>query len=419
MEKILFIYGYGGNTTSVLCELLRENLKSEYDVRCYEYPQKDCARAKEYLEQIVKDEDIDIIVGASLGGFVTLALEIDKPKVVINPCMRPSVELPLLKPRPDHPDDVAPSAEMIATYAPYEDAVNAGKQHEHKNPVIGLFGQNDELFGTKYFKPFLDAYGDARLIPGTHHDNKKAIPTIVSVINFDCGSFIIDGKTKVFNGRYSGAIYELCIWEKPSEESEPSDEDIITEMRENGCVVCANYDFSTGFYNTRERAEQALGEWSEWCFDVGVSIDFALIRQRVSYCQMNPSDYVKEWSYNKFLKAVDETLVRNYALKENPFLGRPEEMIRLKIGDIVKVFCRDSAYWGIVYALPFTPKEVSKKKDFPFDYTDDCYIILTDNTGYDSHEHVPSHRVIKPYPTEAPLKVRELLEEGLAKALHE
>ena len=417
MAKILFIYGYGGNTTSALCKLLRENLSSEYDVRCYEYPQQDCAKAKEYLEQIVRNEDIDIIVGTSLGGFVTLALETDKPKVVINPCMRPSVELPLLKPRPDHPDDVAPSAEMIATYAPYEDAVNAGKRPEHKSPVIGLFGQNDELFGTKYFKPFLDAYGDARVIPGTHHDNKEAIPTIVSAIIHDCDSFIIDGSIKVCNGVYSGSIYELCIWEKPDEESEQSDEDIMTEMRENGYVVCTNYDFSTGFYDKRESAEQALDEWFDWCCDKGTSIDFALIRQRVNYCQMYPTDYVKEWSYNSFLRVVDETLVRNYNPKENPFFGRPEEMIRLKIGDVVKVFSRDNAYWGIVCALPFTPKEASERKNFPFDYTDDCYVVLTDNTGYDSHEHVPSHRVIKAHSGEVPKKVRELLEEGLAKAL--
>ncbi len=50
------------------------------------------------------------------------------------------------------------------------------------NQVTGLFGASDELLGTKYFAPFLKAYGDARLMPGGHHGNKEAIPVINSTI---------------------------------------------------------------------------------------------------------------------------------------------------------------------------------------------------------------------------------------------
>lgn len=185
--KILFVYGYGGNPDSTFCRLIREALASptlhgiHYDVCCYEYPQQDCAKAKECLEEIIGREGIDLVIGSSLGAFITLALETDKPKIAINPCMRPSAVLPLLKPRQDHPEDVAPSPEMIATYLPFEEAVNNGAGHA-SNQVTGLFGCKDELLGAKYFKSFRAAYGNAKPMPGGHRGNKEAIPTIVSAI---------------------------------------------------------------------------------------------------------------------------------------------------------------------------------------------------------------------------------------------
>ncbi|MCF0198955.1 MAG: hypothetical protein HUK02_06480 [Bacteroidaceae bacterium] len=184
MMKILFVYGYGGNTDSAFCRRIREALRpwSEYfEVLCYEYPQHNCAAAKAFLEDVIKRENVDVVVGTSLGAFITLALETDKRKVAINPCMRPTAELPLLKPRPDHPDDVAPSAEMIASYQPYEEKVNTGVGHGKKQ-VRGLFGEDDELFGTKHFETFRTAYGNAKLMPGGHHGNKDAIPAILSAI---------------------------------------------------------------------------------------------------------------------------------------------------------------------------------------------------------------------------------------------
>ena len=65
--KILFVYGYGGNPDSTFCRLIREALASptlhgtHYDVCCYEYPQQDCAKAKECLEEIIGREGIDLV----------------------------------------------------------------------------------------------------------------------------------------------------------------------------------------------------------------------------------------------------------------------------------------------------------------------------------------------------------------------
>ena len=120
-------------------------------------------------------------MGTSLGGFLTLSLETELPRVALNPCMEPSDELPKLEPRPGHPKDVKPSQEMIETYKAFEEGVNHGGYN--KSPkIIGLFAENDELLGTKYKNSFKAYYDDARKMPGGHHGNKEAIPAIVQAI---------------------------------------------------------------------------------------------------------------------------------------------------------------------------------------------------------------------------------------------
>ena len=195
VTRVLFIYGYGGDTDSTFCRLLRESLPAKhYDVRCYTYPQEDCAASVAALEGIIRREKIELVVGTSLGGFLALCLNyrLGVKRLVINPCMRPSDELPKLQPRPNHPDDKAPAPAMIATYAAYEEAVNNPGKHEREN-VYGAFAENDELLGTRYVDTFRCAYIPrdphsapapvVTMIPGGHHGNPEAIPALVKLLD--------------------------------------------------------------------------------------------------------------------------------------------------------------------------------------------------------------------------------------------
>lgn len=225
-----------------------------------------------------------------------------------------------------------------------------------------------------------------------------------------------EGRIKVCEGVYSGSIYEMETWVRRDKEDKRSDEEIIEEMKELGYVTCAYYERRVGYYPSRQRAEQTLDEMHESCWESDLNLDFAVIRQKVSHIQMDPTDYIKEWSYGWDVshKPMVETLVRNFDIEHNHFMGRPREMTRHKVGDIVVVFHGCDAHWGIVCALPPTPEEVSKKPNFPFDYSDDCYTVITSNTGYNSHEHVPSHYVADISWLFPPQKVVELLKEGLS-----
>lgn len=182
MKNILFIYGYGGSPHSRFCTLIREALSTdEYNVLCPQYPQEDCCQANDFLHKYIDENNIDLVIGTSLGGFIALILDTRVPTIVLNPCMVPSVELPKLEPRPDHPDDVRPSAEMIATYKPFE-PLAFNKEAIKRRLIVGVFAENDELLEMKYKDEFIDCYDRVRYMPGGHHGNKEAIPSIVSVV---------------------------------------------------------------------------------------------------------------------------------------------------------------------------------------------------------------------------------------------
>ncbi len=181
MKRVLFVYGYGGSPQSTMCQLFREFFPADgFEVVSFVYPQHDCAQAVAFLEQVIEREHIDLIVGTSLGGFIALCLNTPVPKFVVNPCMRPTVELPLLTPRPDHPDDVQPSLELVATYAPFERQLFAVSHLDE--PIIGFFAEGDELLGTKYVENFAARFGPAHMIPGSHFGNRPGVRAVVAAI---------------------------------------------------------------------------------------------------------------------------------------------------------------------------------------------------------------------------------------------
>lgn len=181
MKKVLFVYGYGGSPQSTMCQMFRKFLpKDRFEVVSFVYPQHDCAQAVKYLEQVIEQEHVDMVIGTSLGGFITLVLNTDVPKVVVNPCMRPVEVLPHLTPRPDHPDDVQPSPELVATYEPFERQLFA--ESHLGEPIIGFFAENDELLGMQYFDNFIAQFGPAHIIPGSHFGNNPGVRAVAEFL---------------------------------------------------------------------------------------------------------------------------------------------------------------------------------------------------------------------------------------------
>lgn len=79
----------------------------------------------------------------------------------------------------------------------------------------------------------------------------------------------------------------------------------------------------------------------------------------------------------------------------NEFYGRNPETIRFKPGDIVEVYDGyKKSYLGYVMEVPITMDDANKNK-LHMDYSDDSYMIKTDETF--DHEHIKSLYVFYPH----------------------
>lgn len=169
--KVLYVYGYSGSHTSRTVGKLKQHLPADrFEVLCYDYPQRDCAAALRFLKDKIKKHHVDIVMGSSLGAFIALGLDVDIPKIIVNPCLIPSVELPKL------PDN-APSKALVDSYAPFEDVIFG-----HVTSGSRCFmAPGDELLGNTYRKP-MEEHMPVTSIPGGHRLADEAMPQIVAAI---------------------------------------------------------------------------------------------------------------------------------------------------------------------------------------------------------------------------------------------
>lgn len=174
MKKLLYIHGYNGSPEGSSCRLFRKYMpQDKWQVIGMDYNQDDCDVALQQIRQTIESEGIDLVVGSSLGGFLTL-LTTGIERIVINPCYSPSVELPKLGPKNGLP---APSKEMVATYAAFEHQLKTFSDEE-RSLIIAYFAENDELLGDRYQDVFIEDVNGFSEIPGGHHVCEEAVKII-------------------------------------------------------------------------------------------------------------------------------------------------------------------------------------------------------------------------------------------------
>ena len=130
--KILYIYGYGGSKESSTYKNLKELLAND-EVYCIDYPQENIKESIKILNKFIKDNNIDLVIGSSLGGYICTQLGISQ-RIIINPCVHPEVELEL------------------DSYKKYiqEHGVWEYWCGEDRLTTICVLSEHDELFGLKY-----------------------------------------------------------------------------------------------------------------------------------------------------------------------------------------------------------------------------------------------------------------------------
>ncbi|MCQ2591324.1 MAG: hypothetical protein MJ188_00950 [Treponema sp.] len=180
MTTVLYIHGFNGNPKGGTFEGLVEFFKSKTDYQVISFPfpdlHLDVQKTQKQIENYIDENNVSILVGASLGGFYTLCCKKNVFKIAINPCMLPSKEIPILKDR--------------NTGKPVfiEDSVlNAWKSLEEydlpancKN-AAGIFGKQDYTFHydeNHNFKPLFDklfSINDSKDSASSENPKKRSV----------------------------------------------------------------------------------------------------------------------------------------------------------------------------------------------------------------------------------------------------
>jgi predicted esterase YcpF (UPF0227 family) len=171
MEKILYIHGYNSTPNSNTFNLLRNNLdKSKYELQAIDYDAEDPEGAIRRIRKYALDNKIDLVIGSSLGGFITLHLY-GMSRIAINPCWDPAVELPKI----GYTGPTEPYARLLKELKESSDEEEAGL-------CSGCFAEDDELLGTKYRDIFSRYYLRVYAIPGGHRVSEEAAALLATEI---------------------------------------------------------------------------------------------------------------------------------------------------------------------------------------------------------------------------------------------
>lgn len=169
-REILYIHGYRsiGSTGKTLQKLM-EKYTAVHIISVNENPDIAFEDINKYLEE---NPQIDLVAGSSLGGFITSRLK-GCYRLLINPCMKPSIELP----------KIGCPEEIYSLYEKYESEI-PDTTHTYL-----LFGTNDELFS--YKDECIELYGENKVsdMPGvSHHLNEQeleqfVVPMLLKIIS--------------------------------------------------------------------------------------------------------------------------------------------------------------------------------------------------------------------------------------------
>jgi predicted esterase YcpF (UPF0227 family) len=168
----VFVHGFNGSHNSTTGRVIKDFLSDYVDVVTDDFNLLSPSDTLRKIDRLVTDNHADILIGISLGAFYTLAYY-SMPKIVINPCMFPSVEIPKL--------DSSIDSKVIEEWKSLESKMYDVLDWEDKKYTVGIFADNDELFSYKDF--FKNKYGKIVFIPGGHHAGKNVEVGLDSAID--------------------------------------------------------------------------------------------------------------------------------------------------------------------------------------------------------------------------------------------
>lgn len=191
MKKILYIHGFGSAGSTGTATIMR-NLLYEKDVRVVspDVPTSP-AEALPFLKSFAEQEQPDLIIGTSMGGFYAEQLRGYK-RILVNPSFHMARLLTFRglgnyefqNKRQDGADKFKVDKQMIAEFKEIEKLSFKGLTAEDKGNVWGMFGRNDPTVHTQ--DDYTKVYGKDHFIvfEGEHRLNDKILKhDVLPIIN--------------------------------------------------------------------------------------------------------------------------------------------------------------------------------------------------------------------------------------------
>ena len=152
---ILNIHGYKGTSQNAAYSALmifEKNIVSP----AIDYDAKSPLAILNELSDICVNQNVDMIVGTSLGGLFasSLAINLNKPLILINPCFQPEIVLPPLGYAGDV-NDFLPMEKLI--------------QNINKISVKCIIGGQDEVIGSHDYTKKLLGLDNIEIVPNGYH----------------------------------------------------------------------------------------------------------------------------------------------------------------------------------------------------------------------------------------------------------
>lgn len=168
--QILYIHGFNSSVNSTTYKNLKE-LFPEHTWTAENFDLTDLQKTKTQIDWILKNNHPKVIIASSLGAFYALGITDSAARIVINPCLKPSLEIPKLN--SDIPTNIIEQWKQ-------EEKMLFEVDGEVRECCFGIFGNHDELFSYKDdFDNFYHATNlgmqKSFLVEGGHHSLSKDI----------------------------------------------------------------------------------------------------------------------------------------------------------------------------------------------------------------------------------------------------
>ena len=172
MKNILYIHGLNSDKNSYTFKTLKSGLK-DYNWYTDTFDLLNPSVATKQIDDIIKRKNITTIVASSLGAFYGLNVRASLAKILINPCMKPSIEIPKLADNVD-----------VEVFDKMEKDIYSNIDGELRMCTYAVLGDRDELFD--YSEMFSRLYGKNFIkVKGSHIlDNDTLLSSVQSGLRY-------------------------------------------------------------------------------------------------------------------------------------------------------------------------------------------------------------------------------------------